>query len=120
MKVYVKSIPLYFGFIKVVFTNNFNKANEKLNLKIKEDMSCFGAFVQGGRDEKKVSYYAAIFPKKPTHSMIAHEVVHVVNWILEDRRVKLDPFNDEAQAYLTGWVTKHVYKAAAKAGIEIK
>lgn len=41
---------------------------------------------------------------------MGHEIVHCVNAIFKSRGLKLDPDNDEAQAYLTGWVTEIVYK----------
>lgn len=38
-----------------------------------------------------------------------HECVHIVNMIFNARGLKLDSNNDEFQAYLTGWLFKHLY-----------
>lgn len=41
--------------------------------------------------------------------VLAHEIVHIVNIIFNARGLKLDSNNDEFQAYLTGWLFKHLY-----------
>lgn len=75
----------------------------------------FAAVTFNERDKEGVTQYFILFPKNPDHGVIAHEIVHTVNAIMLDRRIALDPINDEAQAYLTGWVIQQVYKAKKKA-----
>jgi hypothetical protein len=50
-------------------------------------------------------------------STIAHEAVHVVNYIFEHVGVHLDTNNDEAQAYLTGYVVELMHKTISKYGL---
>ncbi|MEB0264077.1 hypothetical protein [Mucilaginibacter sp. 10I4] len=69
----------------------------------------YGAFVWRERDKNYVSQYFMFLPKGVSHSIIAHETVHVINSIFQDRGIVLDTKNDEPQAYLTGWVAKQVY-----------
>lgn len=40
---------------------------------------------------------------------LAHEVFHLVNFVLNDRHVKFDPENDEAYAYLIEYFFKQFY-----------
>tara|TARA_R110000868_G_scaffold404243_2_gene682204 strand:+ start:1195 stop:1527 length:333 start_codon:yes stop_codon:yes gene_type:complete len=37
-------------------------------------------------------------------TIIAHEIVHLKNYIYQDKGIELDRFNDEPEAYLTGWL----------------
>lgn len=47
-----------------------------------------------------------IYMKKKSISTLAHECLHITNMILERANVKVDLDNDEAQAYLLGWMIK--------------
>lgn len=107
------AIPIYFGWLFIVFSDDFNKTIKELKLDTegRDDLHLFGAIVFQARNKKGVSKYTMLFDKKPSHGEIAHETVHVVNAIYMDRRITLDPLNDEPQAYLTGWITSEVYKA---------
>ena len=44
------------------------------------------------------------------YSLIAHEIVHVINYIYLDCGIELDRVNDENQAYLTGWLFEEIEK----------
>jgi hypothetical protein len=39
---------------------------------------------------------------------IAHEIVHLKNYIYQDIGIESDRFNDEPEAYLTGWLFKQI------------
>lgn len=45
--------------------------------------------------------------------VIAHESVHIVNYVFKRCHIALDIDNDEAQAYLTGWVVEQITKAVS-------
>lgn len=45
------------------------------------------------------------------HEIVAHEIVHAVNILFDKKGIKHDINNDEPQAYLTGYLTKLIYKA---------
>lgn len=52
-----------------------------------------------------------MFDKKQfTPEIVAHEVVHVVNIAYEFLGIKLDPINDEPQAYLSGWIVGEIIR----------
>lgn len=107
------NIPIYHGKLFIFFTKDFNKVAKKYNLKklIGEDLNGFGAFCTAQENKKGITQYFLIFGKKPSHSIIAHECIHAVNWIMSDRKIAPDLINDEPQAYLLGWVVSQVYKA---------
>ena len=45
-----------------------------------------------------------------TLSVLAHEIVHLINIIYRQKGIKLDTENDEWQAYLTSWLFKNLYQ----------
>lgn len=107
------SIPIYFGYLIIVFTDDIQKVSDKYQLGLNDQD--YSAFVKEKSTKRGVSRYFIIFNKSEvTHSIIAHEVVHCAHWIFSDRCVKADLLNDEPLAYLVGWITNRVYKAASK------
>ncbi len=58
------------------------------------------------------------FIKTAGVNTIAHECVHVKNYIYGSVGVKTDPDNDEAEAYFFGYLFSAVYEFAMQAGIE--
>lgn len=57
--------------------------------------------------KKGIERFWMVFkPTKHNMDTISHEITHCVNAICKSRGIKLDPDNDEAQCYLTGWVSK--------------
>lgn len=64
-------------------------------------------------DENKLGNYIVAFECKD-RGIIAHEIVHLINYIFIDHGVELDRHNDETQSYLTSWlfnkIEKFIYK----------
>ena len=48
--------------------------------------------------------------KKIYHGTIAHESVHIAHFIMTYSGLVKSLNNDEAEAYLVGWITDQVYK----------
>lgn len=112
MKVIKIDIPIYFGYLRVVITDNFKKSADKLKVDDEGlELNSYGAFVCSSKDDRGISYFNVFFHEDVDHDLIAHEVVHLVNAIYAERHIKLDIHNDEPQAYLTGWITGEIYKA---------
>lgn len=109
-------IPIYFGYLTIIFANNFKKAISKFKLNTggRNNLHEYGAITFGQRDKKGVTDYYLVFHSNASHSEIAHEALHIVNWIFKDRYIELDLINDEPGAYLLGWVIDQVYKAKIK------
>lgn len=98
-------IPIYHGCLHVIYSKNIDKLVKKYNLN--EEAEKADAFVFKHPD-KELHYYA-IFRVKDIDT-IAHEAVHIVNHIFDDRCISLDLKNDEPQAYLTGWAVRKILK----------
>jgi hypothetical protein len=69
-----------------------NYSSEKLNVMPGKTLGYDGDYV--------------IYLRKKNISTLAHECLHVANMILERANVKVDLDNDEAQAYLLGFLIK--------------
>lgn len=101
-------IPLYYGELVVIQDSNRERVAKKYN--IKEDMSTFSACMFSSPTKDGYTRYVMSFFGKTEPSVIAHEAVHAVNSIFVDRYIKLDPLNDEPQAYLLGWIVSRCHK----------
>lgn len=106
MKITKIDIPIYFGTLIVIVTDGgMQEVKEKFS--IKEDVSKYSAFVWAKNEDGFPEYYISI-DKNVSNHLIAHEVVHLVNYLFIDKGIKLDRKNDEAQAYLTGWFFQQI------------
>jgi len=111
-------IPIYFGYLIIVFSDDLKAVSDKYKLGLEEQN--YPAFVVGDKDLSGVNQYWMVFnPKYICHTIIAHEVVHCANWLFFDISAKPDLINDEPYAYLVGWITGQIYKYAEKNGINI-
>lgn len=100
-------IPIYTGKIKIIITNKFSKTLKQY--KIHTDLS-YDAVMFTHKNK-----YIMVFDKKYiNYSVIAHEIVHTVNVIFKEHHLLLDVDNDEAQAYLTGWIMEKFEKLLKK------
>ncbi len=71
------------------------------------DLTDFGAVVL--KDKSKYRHYVVAFTDKTHLSNIAHEIVHLKNHIFLDCAMKADRYNNEPEAYLTGWLFDEIY-----------
>ena len=62
------------------------------------------------------NYYLIISSEYLTHDTIAHEVYHAAVRVSEDR----DVTDEEAQAWLAGYITGEIYKFLQKKNLPIK
>lgn len=99
MKIKTISIPIYFGKLTLIKGKNFKKTNEKFKVEIP---SRFGAVTF--RNEKADGFEVVVSFVDSNVSLVAHEAIHVCNFIYENIGAKLDIENDEHQAYITGWI----------------
>lgn len=104
MNIKTVDIPIYFGKLTILFTDDLSELNTLY--KIKADNKLYDAVFFEIHDNDE--YIVAI--KKVEWSIIAHEVVHIVNAIFLKCGIELDRNNDEPQAYLTGWVINEIDK----------
>lgn len=111
MRVVTKSIPIYYGYLRIVITKDFAKAFKKFGGKWDSDVNNYDAFVYNDKTKDGINRHSVYLKPKPTHSVVAHEVVHLVNALYVNSGMQLDRHNDEPQAYLTGWFVSEIYKA---------
>ena len=89
----------------------------KLTIILDKDLS----YVENKYGTKSLSNYGAVTMRVPNTfseyvmafeynegTIIAHEVVHLKNYLCQDRCIELDRFNDENEALLTGWLFKQI------------
>lgn len=56
-----------------------------------------------------------IFVRSKTDAgVIAHESIHIANYIFKHANIEFDINNDEPYAYLMGWVVEEIHKAIKK------
>lgn len=104
MKAKTIKIPIYCGKLTIILDKDLSFVEKKYKTKSLKD---FGAITY--KDESKYRNYVVAF-EYVNGSIIAHEIVHIINYIYLDCEVELDRVNDENQAYLTGWLFDEIYK----------
>jgi hypothetical protein len=91
MKGYIIKVPLYFETLIISVHKKLpNKYEACVELK------------NEGIDVKITPYISA--------SVIAHESVHIANFIFKSIQADLDIDNDEPYAYLVGWIANEIDK----------
>lgn len=99
-------IPIYKGNLTIIEAKDLNEVSKKYKT---PDLSNYGAVTL--RDDTKYREYVVAFETNSFSScLIAHEVVHIVNYIYLDCGVELDRVNDEPQAYLTQFLFQQIEK----------
>lgn len=117
-KAFIK-VPIYDTTLLVILTNSLEGIQEIFP----ETEDPVYAFVQTASIKNKgVICLVLDFDSdyKITHGVVAHESLHASHSILENAGIVADFHNDEADAYLTGWITDKVYKVMKKFNKEIK
>lgn len=106
MRIKKIDIPIYYGSLIIVVSDKYPDVAKKFGLS--EDVDRFGAFVWTRQDSSGITEFLICIDEEVENHLIAHETVHLVNAIFEDKGIQLDRSNDEPQAYLTGWVFKQI------------
>lgn len=98
------NIPIYCAKLIVIFDKDLSYIENKYKTKSLKD---FGAVTL--KDESKCRNYVVAFEYN-SGSIIAHEIVHIINLIYLDCGIELDRVNDECTSYLTGWLFSEIEK----------
>lgn len=96
------NIPIYHSKLTIIYDKDLSYVNEKYGT---EPLTNYGGIAM--RNPYRFGHYIVSLTYK-NGSIIAHEVVHLVNYIFQDRGIELDRNNDEPQAYLTGWLFEQI------------
>lgn len=97
-------IPIYCASLTIVIDKDLSYVQKKYKTK---SLKKYGAVTI--KDKKNYRHYIVAF-ESGDRSLIAHEIVHIINYIYRDCGIKLDTKNDENQAYLTGWLFNEIDK----------
>jgi hypothetical protein len=96
-------IPIYGGKITMILTDDMSKVFDKY----KSIKRLPNARAITFKDDTKYLHIVVAL-ESDWRVNVVHEVVHIVNHIYLDRSMELDIYNDEPQAYLTGWVYQQI------------
>lgn len=104
MKSKTIKIPIYYGKLTIIFDKTLSGVQKKYKTSSLEN---FGAVTL--KDKSSYRHYVVAFSDPEHLSNIAHEIVHIKNHIYLDCAMELDRYNDEPEAYLTGWLFDEIY-----------
>jgi len=91
-------IPIYCCKLNIILDKDLSYVEKKYKTK---PLSNFGAITMRAPD--KFREYIIAF-EYTDGTIIAHEIVHLKNYIYQDCSMEVDRYNDEPEAYLTGWL----------------
>ena len=91
-------IPIYECDLTIILDDDLSYIEKKYKTK---DLSDYGAVTM--RVPDKFGEYIIAF-EYTGGAIISHEIVHLKNYIYQDCSIELDRYNDEPEAYLTGWL----------------
>jgi|SRR6478736_3229788 len=97
-------IPIYCGELTIILDKDLKYVEKKYKTTSLEN---FGAVTL--KDKSKYRHYVVAFSDRNHLSNIAHEIVHIKNHIFLDCAMELDRYNDEPEAYLTGWLFDQIH-----------
>jgi hypothetical protein len=125
----IKKVPLYPTRLGVIIGGNEKEVMQFLKKEgvpdyLRLDFDNFDALTitegvcKDEKGEERFCIYVIFDPKnkKFTHGIIAHEVRHITNSILNRIGHVLDAENDETEAYLATWVADFVYYVINESG----
>lgn len=106
-----KTIPIsiYCGKLTIIIDKDLSYVEKKYKTISLED---FGAVTL--KDDSDYRHYIVAFTDANHLSNIAHEIVHLKNYIYLDCAMQLDRVNDEHEAYLTGWLFDEIHSFLSK------
>lgn len=118
-----KKIKIYKSTLQVVLTDSPEYANRCIGVEYFNTDEILWATAHHSFKKTNEYFTVVINPLYPfsklDHGTIAHECVHIAHMILDSRGIVADFANDEAEAYLLGVITNHVYKFLNKYEIPI-
>lgn len=101
-------IPIYGGRLILIKDINFDKTNKKYKLEIPSNWNA--AACDRNSEKYGVDYFIVILEDKLKLSVVAHECLHLTNYLFLNRGIKFDLENDEAHAILLEWIFEQAEK----------
>jgi len=102
------NIPVFHGWLYLYQGLPFDEVATRHNMVIEMD----GADAMSGSDldKNEITAYIIAVEDNVSASSVAHEALHVVNYMMRDRDMVPDLNNDEWQCYLLGWIVRQCHK----------
>lgn len=108
-------IPIYGGEFWIGFADDFTKFGKEHDMDINETSNgCIGLTLRNIDDHHAGKYCILIKNNKIRPDIIAHEAIHLANYLFEDRGVRHSLKDDEHFAYFVDWVVQMVFQAVYK------
>jgi hypothetical protein len=111
-------IPIYGGQLWVCVTNSFLRSIESIENSLdvvlddrKEDLRSTGAITYMFITHDGVFVTLVMIKPSTSFGVIAHEALHVVNWIFIHCGIQYSIKNDEPQCYLLGWAVDRIMES---------
>ena len=101
-------IPIYQASVTVIFDKDLSYVENKYKT---VSLKNYGAVTM--RNDNHFKKYILAFEYK-SGSIIAHEIVHLINYLYLDSGIEQDRVNDEHTAYLSGWLFNKIEKILNK------
>jgi hypothetical protein len=111
-------VPIYCSRLHVAFSENVIKEKETINKRFPDTITEDSDFC--AQADSRRNHILVVFNMKNIKNeidlieTIAHESVHLTNFLFLRKGIKLNLNNDEPQAYLLGWITGEIYKVYLK------
>ncbi len=103
-------IPIYNGDFYIVFSDDFSKDAKRHGFDLISGSGECSAIAL--RSKSRLLYMLMLNNLKVRPDLVAHEAVHIVNYIFDDHGVDISLDHDEHYAYMLDWVVEKVFKAA--------
>lgn len=98
-------IPIFRGTVTLYYVKELKEVEEKYKTRSLKD---YGAIAMHNPTSSFKDYIVAF--ECIDYSLVAHEIVHLINYLFLDCGIELDRTNDETQAYLTGFFFHEIEK----------
>jgi uncharacterized protein YlbG (UPF0298 family) len=108
MKITTIDIPIYQCRLTIILDKDLSYVEDNYDTGSLEE---FGAVTLRSKEDR---HYVVAFTDKKHLSNIAHEIVHIKNFLYLDCAMEIDRHNDEPEAYLTGWLFDEIYNFIKK------
>ncbi len=108
-------IPIYRAYLIIIITNSCEKLEKRIPDFNDDSLYAQSRYINfKGRQGFAAAFNFDSIGRKITHGCIAHESIHLANFIADYRGFKADFYNDEPIAYLVDWITDEIYKFIMK------
>lgn len=102
-------IDIYNVDVVVVIEEDWTQTNKKFKLGLEEeDLKFYAWTIQHPEYKDKYETWLLLKPRKLDNNTILHELLHIVNFIAEQKGIDSTPSNDEALAYLQGYIGEKI------------